>query len=380
MKIAFFCNEYPPKPHGGIGTFVKTIAEALVRADCDIKVIEFGSVRGHRTENGVQIVTLPQSSVPKFAGLINRLRLWRWITAAGRSKEIDIFELPEYQGWLPFPIFGLGVKIVIRLHQSGTAINKFAGLPVNKFNTAFEFLTLFFHRRWIGVSQYILDLTKTIFSLKPSAAFVVYNPVTVDKAVIEALPKVSPMQEQYVLFVGSISERKGALTLARAVKTLFENGVLLHFVFVGLDTNYNERPISQTILEIVGEANKEWLVFPGRLPHAEALWWMRNALAVVLPSQLEAFSLVPLEAMALGIPVIYTTAASGSEVIENGVTGFLVDPDDSEKLAEHILTLLNNPQLLAQLVKAGRETIQKRFDLQQFVNKSIYLYHKFLKG
>lgn len=378
MKVALFCEEYPPKPHGGIGTFVKTIAEALAKMDCEVKVVEFGKIEGGRAENGVEIITLLQSKIPKLAWLVNRYRLWRWVTAAGHRKGIDIFELPEYQGWLPFPLLGAPVKIVVRLHQSATAIRHVSGMPVNLRETFCEYLTLFFHRRWIGVSQYIVNLTKTIFHLKPATVIVVYNSITMSDIMIASLPSEPPIREQYVLFVGSITERKGALTLARAAKIVLAKNPSVHFVFVGPDTDHNGRPISEEILKTTGAENREQVTFTGRLPHPEVLWWMRNALTVALPSRLEAFSLVPLEAMGLGIPAIYTSAASGSEVIQNGVDGILINPNDAETLAEKILILASNPDYVSQLASAGRETARNRFNLESCVGKTLQIYKEIL--
>jgi len=375
MKVAFFCQEYPPRPHGGIGTFVKTIAEVLAKTDCDVKVVEFG-VQGDRIENGVHIITLPQSKVRKLAWLIDRFRLWRWVTTAGSKQDVDIFELPEYQGWLPFPLLGSPVKSIVRLHQSATAIRHVSGAPLNLRDTLCEYLTLFFHRRWIGVSQYIVNLTKTIFHLNPAKVSVVYNPTTISGTMMTSLPALPPMRGQYVLFVGSMTEHKGVLTLARAAKILLAKHSPVHFVFIGDDRAYNGRPISQEILEIVGEENEDAVTFPGRLPHSEVLWWMRSALVVALPSQLEAFSLVPLEAMALGVPVIYTNAASGPEVIQNGVDGILVDPNNAETLAEQISNLATTLDYASKLGRAGQQTAHKRFSLESCVKQTLHVYRQ----
>jgi len=377
MKVALFCQEYPPRPHGGIGTFVKTIAEGLAKTDCEVKVVEFG-VQGDRIENGVHIITLPQSRVQKLAWLINRYRLWRWVTTAGRRQEVDIFELPEYQGWLPFPLLGSPVKIIVRLHLSATAIRHVSGAPLNVCDAICEYLTLSFHRRWIGVSQYIVNLTKTIFHLNPAMVSVVYNPTTISDSMMASLPALPPMRGQYVLFVGSMTERKGVLTLARAAKILLAKNSPVHFVFIGADRDHNGRPISQEVLRIIGEENKDAVTFPGHLPHPEVLWWMRSALAVALPSQLESFGLVPIEAMALGVPAIYTSVPPGPEIVQHGTDGILVDPDDEEALAEQILTLVNNPEHVSRLANAGHRTVINKFSLKGCLIKTLKLYDQSL--
>lgn len=374
MKIAFFCDEYPPKPHGGIGTFVKTIAETLAKRGHQISVVEFAAVPGVRVNNDVRIVSLLRSSMPKMAWLINRYRLWRWIVRAGTVKMIDIFELPEYQGWLPFPATAKHVRTVVRLHQSATAIRQFSGETINIRDAGCEFLTLFFHRRWIGVSKFILDLTSEVFHLTPSPGMVVYNPITIEDSMVASLPTIRPLNSPYVLFVGSMTERKGVLTLARAAKILFDRCVPIHFVFVGPDSPYKGRAITREILDIVGDGNDSRVIFAGRLAHEQVLYWMRHAVTTALPSRLEAFSLVPMESMALGVPAIFSTTCSGPELIENGVDGILIDPDDAESLAAHIYELLTNKKYAADIAATGNQTVRSRFGLDVCIKKTIEFY------
>jgi len=75
MKIGFFCNECPPRPHGGIGTFVHALGPALAQAGHAVTVVEWGERAGERQCAGVRVVTLAQSTTRHIAWLINRLRL-----------------------------------------------------------------------------------------------------------------------------------------------------------------------------------------------------------------------------------------------------------------------------------------------------------------
>lgn len=380
MKIAFFCEEYPPKPHGGIGTFVKLVAEGLAQAGYEVKVIEFGEKAGVRLQNSVQVITLATARVAKLSWLINRYRLWQWLFTAGANREIDIFELPEFQGWLPFPVPKDGVTIVVRLHLSGTVILRSAGQPANLRNSVCEYLTLRFHAHWIAVSRFILDQTKDIFRLRPKSSRVVYNPVMVAEAPADPLGQPPHPRISYALFVGSLSERKGVLTIARAAKLLFDQEADLDFVFVGPDGDYQGRPISHTVINIVGSSNAHRMSFLGRLPHREALEWMAQALAVMLPSKLESFGIVPVEAMALGVAAVYSKLPPGPELIQDGVDGILVDPDDPAALAANLMVLLQNPGYAATLGRRARETVRSRFSLAHCLDETTAFYESLLKS
>jgi glycosyltransferase involved in cell wall biosynthesis len=81
----------------------------------------------------------------------------------------------------------------------------------------------------------------------------------------------------------------------------------------------------------------------------------------VLPSRLEGMSNALLEAMAEGIPAIATRAGGSSEVIETGVSGILVEPDDPATLAGAISALAAEPERARVLGLAGRERVRSRF-------------------
>src|SRR5205085_6825312 len=81
----------------------------------------------------------------------------------------------------------------------------------------------------------------------------------------------------------------------------------------------------------------------------------------VFPSYAEAFSMVPLEAMAQGCPVIYSNRCSGPELIDHGTNGLLIDPDRPEEIAAAITALLRDDALAARLGTCGRDEVVRRF-------------------
>ena len=71
--------------------------------------------------------------------------------------------------------------------------------------------------------------------------------------------------------------------------------------------------------------------------------------------------MVPLEAMAHGCPVIYSSRCSGPELIDHGRDGLLIDPDQPDQIAESIVSLLRDDGACARLGAAGRRTVSERF-------------------
>jgi len=94
----------------------------------------------------------------------------------------------------------------------------------------------------------------------------------------------------------------------------------------------------------------------------------------------EPFGGVVLEAMALGRPVVGTATGGTVEQIEDGVTGFLVPPDDPQAMAAAVERLLENPGLAAQMGEAGRKRCSSLFGFDAFYGKIAGVYGSLLAG
>jgi len=110
---------------------------------------------------------------------------------------------------------------------------------------------------------------------------------------------------------------------------------------------------------------------------------MHNVLSianiVVLPSYREGFPKVLSEASASGRVIITTDVPGCRDVVENGVTGLLVPPRNSEILAKKISFLLDNPARCIEMGKAGRERAEKMFDVQKVVSEHMRIYEFLLE-
>lgn len=102
--------------------------------------------------------------------------------------------------------------------------------------------------------------------------------------------------------------------------------------------------------------------------------WMRRFDLLVSPSRWEVGApLVPMEAMALGVPVLATDTSSG-ELIRDRVDGMIVPTGDTTALAERMLELLGDARLRARLGAAGRRTVDRRCSLRRYAADEMALY------
>jgi len=130
-----------------------------------------------------------------------------------------------------------------------------------------------------------------------------------------------------------------------------------------------ERPHAAALAHELGVADR--VVFLGSFPRVETLLCIADLF--LLPSAKESFGLTALEAMASGVPVIASTIGGIPEVVEHGVSGYLHDVGDVERMTASALSLLDDERRYAAFSQAARERARTQFDEARMVNA--YLEH-----
>jgi len=97
---------------------------------------------------------------------------------------------------------------------------------------------------------------------------------------------------------------------------------------------------------------------------------------VIQPSEHESFGLVPLEAMACGVPVLTTASGGVCEVVEHGVTGYLCEVGDIETMASCAVEVLSDPDKAAEMGRRGSERARRLFSREKIVSEYEALYQE----
>lgn len=170
--------------------------------------------------------------------------------------------------------------------------------------------------------------------------------------------------------LGSINRKKGQDILLKAFARLQRDDAELSlYGTVGLSARGFVSGLHRFVHENGLSAK---VFFPG--PTADAPAVLSGADLLVHASLNECLSISILEAMANGLPVIANDIAGMREIIQDGVNGLLTPPGNVEVLAEKIALLLDNPALWQHISSAGRETVERHFNMDNRVREFERLY------
>lgn len=377
MRILYICNEYPPAPHGGIGTYVKFLAEALALKHHVVAIVGFDPTVTHHTVqqcNGVKVYRFPilgKLPIP-FSKPIQFFRE-RWYLSS-LVKHVcgdfdpDVVESYDWSGPLLFkPPRG---HLVVRMHGAHTVYCNWLGKRASRLFAAMEKRNLVFADSLVAVSKLISDRTIRQFGILKIPR-VIYNGVSTECFKLISDIKYDPNK---LLFVGRIHHHKGVDLMVKALGIVYKKNPDVYLDAVGpTDSTYAKKLIRDIPLEIRSRIN-----FIGRVPNDTLPSVYAGANLCLLPSRVEAFPIVPLESMASGTPVIMSSLVAADEIIEDKQDGYVVDPTNAAAFAACILEALSKRSETSQMRTRCREKILNSFSMDVIVEENEKFYENCL--
>jgi len=169
---------------------------------------------------------------------------------------------------------------------------------------------------------------------------------------------------RFLLTVGRLvasEPGKGVDSVIRVLPDLLKAVPDLFYVIVG------EGDLRPELEKLAHESPaRDRIVFLGRLTVEQLKYCYSRCDLFVMPSRQEGFGLVFLEAMALGKPVIAGCIGGATEIVKNGITGFLVVPGDLKVLALHLTRLLQDEALRVQMGEAGCKRVAENYSFERY--------------
>lgn len=211
-------------------------------------------------------------------------------------------------------------------------------------------------------------VTRPGIRLPPSQVRVLHNAATVESTweVVPSTPR------PVVLMVANFWPVKGHRTLVEAMPAVVRDVPETAFWFVG---DGPCRAAVERRIEALGMRGRV-MFHEGRV---ELSLLLRQAWVVAVPSLLEGFGLVALDAAAAGRPVVASAVGGLPEVVRDGLTGLLVSPDRPDALAEALVRLLRNAPERQLMGTRARAWVEEHFTLAPWLNRTEELYTELLR-
>ncbi|MBE9576414.1 glycosyltransferase family 4 protein [Flavobacterium proteolyticum] len=380
MHICFLTNEYPKAgfPHGGLGSFVKTMAETLVAKGVQVTVVGLNYVFSDEIENvnGVNVIRIRKSKVKGLAWYFNSKNIGKTIAAIHKKNPIDIVEGAELS--LAFLPKIKEIKYIIRLHGGHHFFAEGENRGINWWKGFQEKRSFKKAAAFIAVSNYVKSHTATYLSYHNKPIEVIFNPI--NSQLFQ--PKNVAIEPNNITFAGTICEKKGVRQLIQAfplVKEQFPNAILNLY---GRDWLFPDgssyiKMLKEIELPKLGEYAKD-VVFHGAVSFTEIPNAYAKAAVCVFPSHMETLGLVAPEAMAMEKPVVFTKLGPGPEVITDGETGWLCNPHEPKDIANAIVEVLSNPEKAQAIAKQAKRFVSEKFALHEIAQNNIDFYKKIL--
>jgi glycosyltransferase involved in cell wall biosynthesis len=252
------------------------------------------------------------------------------------------------------------------------------GPPRKRIYRIMDRFTERFVKRFITVSESLKEALIEGRGISSQRVVRIYNGIELDKFRPDL--KQSMLKKKWGItqgrpLIGALGRmvwQKGFTYLIEAIPDILQFLPSVRFVIAG------DGPLKKELESLAEDLNvREQVIFPGFIGQIEQ--FLSNIDILVVPSVLEGFPMVTLEAMAMGIPIVATQINGVTEQISHGQEGILVPPRNPRELAGAVLRLIEDEELGARLGLAARKKIESCFSIERMVRETEQLYLSLLK-
>ena len=388
MHIVYVCREYPPTLRGGgIATYIRLIAQGLVERGNKVTVIcasDDTRTSSDYRDKGVRVIRLSGGDfiLPSVesTSLLKKFRfIYRFDSYRKKIREaileledIDIIEVADF-GAESYFLKGINAPVVVRLHTPSlfdrTTLGKKKYQGKDKL---FQFIGerekyILKHADFLSsCSESLKDWTIQNLGIDSNKIEVIYNPIELPTHKVELK---SSTTKATIVFVGTISDVKGCGDLFEAGKLLAEKNVDFDMFLYGKMGEFAEN------LKM-NEQSYPWFHVIGKIEREKLFSIYCNASVVCFPSWWDNMPMVCLEAMGVGAVVLGSSSGGMSEIIQDSINGYLIEPHNPLKLADKLLELLQlNTDQRKMISENAKQRIMTHFEKSVVLEQMVNYYH-----
>ena len=372
MNILFITKEFSHKSlnkTGGIGRFYSEISEELVSKNHKVFVLGYNRIKFNSTENGISVYFFKKinfnSSLILLSFFVNRfLLIIHFLLFINRNKnKIDVIEMDDPITSYFISFFYKKIPKVIRQHGMPSILSVMYGNKINKFYYFFEKRAHYRANKIIAVSKYVKQLILDLYG-EDLTIDVVYNGIHLTKEETENIKT----NKRTLLYIAALSEQKGYLELVEIFNEINRKDDSVNLIIIGRESvlKFNSLKFSETALLSVK--------YIGYLDYSELKKHYESSNVFLNFTRGETFGLTTIEAMSFKLPVIISNVGVSYELVENGISGFIVDVEEIDDVSNLILRILDDTLLQKKMGESGKEFVRKTFSNKILGEKTLKSY------
>jgi glycosyltransferase involved in cell wall biosynthesis len=327
-------------------------------------------------DNGISIHALKPKKRSLGQWYFSRKDYNTYINSLVKEKNIDILEAPDWTGITAFMRFTC--PLVVRFHGSDTYFCHLDKRKQKFKNYLIEKLAVKGADAFIAPTTYAGQVSKELFKITDRTVKIIHYGLF-----LEAFNNNSP--ETYIhgsiLYLGTLIRKKGVFELTKIFNSVVEQNPEAKLILIGNDSADLKTNSSSTWELMKAQFSQEALKrvdYKGKVPYEAVQGHIKSAHVCVFPTFAETLGMVTIESMALQRPVVNTNYGWAQELIDDGVNGYLVDPENTKEYASKIVQLLSDSKLTEKIGSAARIKVETTFDIKSLVKDNIAYYKSLL--
>jgi N-acetyl-alpha-D-glucosaminyl L-malate synthase BshA len=361
MKIGIAC--YPS--FGGSGVVASELARALSRRGHTVHLFSYRvPFRLDLASDGIHFHEVRDPNYPLFEHPSYGLALATGMAQAIKEEKLDVLHV-HYA--FPHSVSAILARQIAEAKHVGI-VTTLHGTDITLVGRDPRYYDMI---RWgiessdrvTAVSQTLREQTIALFQTHREIKVV---PNFVDTKIYRPVPR-KKCSKKKIVYVSNFRPVKRAVDAVKVFE-LVRRRVPSKLVMVG------DGPELSLARELANGLDVEFVP-----PRKEIASILSHADVVLVPSEMESFGLVALEAMACGIPVVATRCGGIEEMVEDGKNGLLTAVGDIDGLAERVIRISQDAELAGKLGEAGRRLAETCYETSRVVSKYECLYRSFSK-
>lgn len=177
-----------------------------------------------------------------------------------------------------------------------------------------------------------------------------------------------------ILFVGRLIKQKNLPFLFETFSEILKIHPNTRLMIIGTGA---EKPKLKLMTQEMGIEAK--IIWAGEVPHHEIVYYFAACDVFVLPSLYEGFARVLMEAAAAGKPIVTTDVSGASDIVLDGITGYIIPLNSKDSLRDSVLRLLTNEDLAKEMGQRAKQYMRDRYNRDALWYKQIKIWEELVR-